>query len=148
MKKIKFLLVVTLLFSILILSSCKVKETSIEEYVELVYHYHVLMEKENVCIDLRDLNTSYSEGHFKGFINYNYGNGSPEEFLIYINSMYSKNIYIFLIDENGEYVEEASKTLIKNGYKNIIICKDGYNKIVEHATEYLQVVTGIDDCGC
>lgn len=148
MKKIKFLLVVTLLFSILILSSCKVKETSIEEYVELVYHYHVLMEKENVCIDLRDLNTSYSEGHFKGFINYNYRNGSSEEFLIYINSMYSKNIYIFLIDENGEYVEEASKTLIKNGYKNIIICKDGYNKIVEHATEYLQVVTGTDDCGC
>ncbi len=148
MKKSSFLLVVALLLSLILLTSCKVKKTTKEEYVDLVYRYHVLMEKDNVCIDLRDLNTSYNTGHFKGFINYNYQKGSKDEFLIYMNSMYNKSTHIFLIDENGEYVNEASNILLKNGYKNVIIYEFGYNDIIGYAKEHLQIVTGTDDCGC
>ena len=148
MKKSSFILLVALLLSLILLTSCKVKKTTKEEYVDLVYRYHVLMEKDNVCIDLRDLNTSYNTGHFKGFINYNYQKGSKDEFLIYMNSMYNKSTYIFLIDENGEYVNEASNILLKNGYKNVIIYEFGYNDIVDYAKEHLQIVTGTDDCGC
>ena len=82
MKKISFLLIITL--SLFVLVSCKIKKTSKEEYVDLLYRYHTLMKEENVCIDLRDLNQEYANGHIKGFINYNYQNGSDEEFLIYM----------------------------------------------------------------
>lgn len=146
MKRIS--LIVLLVLSIFVLSSCKVQTLSKEKYVKLYYDYHVQSEKPSGAIDLRDLNTDYASGHIKGFLNYNYQNGNKEEFLYYVSSLYNKNTYIFLIDNNGEYVSEASNILKEAGYKHIIIYQDGYYNIEEYAKDYLQIVTGTDDCGC
>lgn len=146
MKRISlFVLVIS---TLLLLSSCKVKSLSKEDYVELYYSYHVYQEKETGCIDLRDLNGEYAKGHIKGFVNYNYQNGNVEEFIYYVSSLFNKKTYIFLIDNNGEYVKEASKILKQEGYKHIIIYEKGYKNLIEYAKEYLQIVEGTDDCGC
>ena len=147
MKKCSFLLIVVI-FTLFLLSSCSIKNVSQDEYLELLYKYHVLEEKENACIDLRDLHSSYSAGHIKGFVNYNYNNGSKEEFLIYVSSMYSKDVYIFLIDEDGSIINEAAQVLKNAGYKHIIVYEEGYKKLEEKAKESFHIIEGIDDCGC
>lgn len=144
MKKINLTLII---FILLMLTSCKVKSYSKEEYVDKIYHYHVLQEKDNVCVDLRTLE-EYGKGHIKGFVNYNYKNGSNEEFISYMTSMYDKNIYIFLIDEDGKNVVDASSILKKEGYKNIIIFEKGYDNLELYASKNLEIVEGIDDCNC
>lgn len=146
MKRIS--LIVLLLLSIFVLSSCQIKTTSKEEYVKLYYDYHVQSKKSTGAIDLRDLNTDFASGHIKGFVNYNYQKGNKEEFIYYVSSMYNKNTYIFLIDNNGESVVEASNILKEEGYKHIIIYQEGYSMLEDYAKEYLQIVTGTDDCGC
>ena len=144
MKKINLTLII---FILLMLTSCKVKSYSKEKYVDKIYHYHVLQEKDNVCVDLRTLE-EYGKGHIKGFVNYNYQNGSNEEFIYYMTSMYDKNIYIFLIDEDGKNVVDASSILKKEGYKNIIIFEEGYDNLELYASKNLEIVEGIDDCNC
>lgn len=145
MKKTNLILVITLL--LFLLTSCKVKTYSKEKYVDCFYNYHVLQKKDNACIDLRELD-EYSKGHIKGFVNYNYKQGSKEEFIQYMTSMYDKDIYIFLIDDYGDHVEKAADILKKEGYKRIIICDVGYNDLEEYAKKHLQIVEGIDDCNC
>lgn len=144
MKKINLTLII---FILLMLTSCKVKSYSKEKYVDKIYHYHVLQEKDNVCVDLRALE-EYGKGHIKGFVNYNYQNGSNEEFISYMTSMYDKNTYIFLIDEDGKNVVDASSILKKEGYKNIIIFEEGYDNLELYASKNLEIVEGIDDCNC
>lgn len=148
MKTNKIFLIILSIFFILTLTSCTIKKLNKDEYINLVYKYHTLMEKDNVCIDLRDLNTSYAKGHIKGFINYNYRNGSDEEFIVFMNTMYNKNIYVFLIDEDGSDVFHVAKLLKDNGYRHIIIYDGGYQKLEQYAKKYMQIVSGIDDCGC
>ena len=146
MKRISFLAII--LLSLVTLSSCKIKTFSKEKYVQCFYNYHVQSEKNAVGIDLRDLETEYASGHIKGFVNYNYQKGSKEEFIIYVTSLYNKKTYIFLIDNNGEYVHSVAQILKEEGYKNIIVYDKGYNDIEEYAKETLQIVEGTDDCGC
>lgn len=143
---------ISILFSIaimlLMLSSCsKIEVKNKEEYVDLLYNYHTLGKKDTACIDLRTLD-KYGEGHLKGYINYNFEEGSSEEFILFITRLYNKNVYIFLIDESGEYVNMASNLLKDEGYKHIIIYEEGYKSISEYASNYILVVEGIDDCGC
>lgn len=146
MKKISTMLV--LLCFVLCLASCSIKSVDSDSFVKKYYHYHVLGEKLTGAIDLRDLETEYAEGHIKGFVNYNYQNGNKEEFVYFVTSLYNKSAYIFLIDNEGEYVHEAAEILKEEGYKNIIICPDGY-KSVQGCTEgYLAIIQGTDDCGC
>lgn len=145
MKKTNLLLVIILL--LMFLTSCKVKVCSKEKYVDMIYHYHVLQEKDNACIDLRTLD-EYSKGHIKGFVNYNFKNGSKEEFVYYMKSMYDKKIYIFLLDDYGGYVQKAAEILKKEGFKKVVICEDGYSEIETYAKKYLQIVEGTEDCNC
>ena len=146
MKRISLLVI--LLSSLFLLTSCKIKTLSKEKYVEQFYEYHVQSKKEAVGIDLRDLNTDYASGHIKGFVNYNFQKGNKEEFIIFVTSLYNKNTYIFLIDSNGEYVIEAANYLKEEGYKNIIVYENGYDDIKDYAKNSLQIVEGTDDCGC
>lgn len=146
MKRISLFVLIILVLCLL--SSCKVMNLSKEDYVKKYYDYHVQQEKVTGCIDLRDLNTDYATGHIKGFINYNYSNGNDDEFKYFVSSLYNKSTYIFLIDSNGEYVVHAAKVLKQEGYKHIIIYQRGYNDLIGYAQNYLQIVEGIDDCGC
>ncbi len=146
MKRISILFIS--LLSLLILSSCnRIEELNKEEYINSFYCYHTLGEEEAVGIDLRTLE-EYGNGHLKGYINYNFENGNKEEFIIFVTSVYNKDTYIFLIDKTGEYVNLASNVLKDEGYKHIVIYKDGFDSICEYASDYIPIVEGIDDCGC
>lgn len=146
MKRISIL--IFLFCFLLTLTSCKVNKLPKEDFINKYYHYHVLEEKKTGAIDLRDLHSEYAEGHLKGFLSYNYQNGNKEEFIYYVSSLYNKKTHIFLIDSRGEYVIEAANFLKEAGYRYIYICEDGYTNLEEYAKKYIQIVDGIDDCGC
>lgn len=146
MKRISILIFsICLLFT---LTSCKVKNLTKEDFVDKYYHYHVLEEKETGAIDLRDLHSEYAMGHLKGFVNYNFQNGNKEEFIYYVSSLYNKNFHIFLIASNKEDIQEASTFLKEEGYKHIYIYEEDFDTLLEYAKDYIQIIEGIDDCGC
>ncbi len=148
MKRINlFLFLVLTLF---LLTSCaKIKEydsTTSEEYIDLIYN-HIDKDKEYLLIDARSLE-EYAKGHFFGFINYDIEKGTLDEFGYKIESMHSKDKSIFIIDEDGRYVESLASVLLDAGYKKIYIYTSGFNKLNEYNNDDFQIVTGTDDCEC
>lgn len=152
MKKISIIII--FLLGLLLFASCNIKtyktyeEDMAKEFIDEIYEY-IDNGKANYClIDVRDLNTSYANGHFKGFINYDIKNGTIDEFLYKIESMYSKDKTIFIIDEDGSNIEELMNKLKDKGYKKIHGYLGGYNRLEEENNNDFEVVTGTDDCGC
>ncbi len=151
MKKISFLFIFILLT--LTLTSCKKEEYKSfkigeeKEFIDQIYEY-IDNDKEYCLIDVRDLETEYAKGHFKGFINYSIEKGNIEEFTYKIESMYSVEKAIFIVDKDGTKVTDLMNALKNNGYKKIYIYLGGYNLLEEKNNNDFVVVTGKDDCGC
>ena len=72
-------------------------------------------------VDVRDLDNAFAKGHFRGFINYDIEKGNMDEFIYRIESMYSKDKTIFIIDEDGSWVQQLQQALKKAKYKKVII---------------------------
>ena len=53
-----------------------------------------------------------------------------------------------LIDKDGSIVTQAAVKLKGAGYKNIYIYTSGYDTIINHLNGKIEIVTGVDDCGC
>ena len=147
-------IIIVFLILLLTLSSCGKKnymiydEASSRKFINEIYD-HIEKGKSDYClIDVRDLNNSYASGHFKGFINYDIQNGTIDEFLYKIESMYSKDKTIFIIDEDGSKIEELMKELKNKGYKKIHGYTGGYNNLLKENNNDFEIVTGTDDCGC
>lgn len=151
MKRIKLFFLFMII--LLILGGCNKRAIIVSDkdnyqiFVNAYYSYQIGEKEGFVAIDLRTLN-EYSEGHFKGFINYDYSKGTDDELITTLKGMYNNETVVFLIDDGNNYVEIFSKILFDSGYKNIYLFKDGYNNLVPLATNDLFVVTGSDDCGC
>ena len=151
MKRISFLLI--MLFILICLTSCKKEEYKKynigqeKEFINQIYDY-IDNNKEYCLIDVRDLETEYSTGHFKGFINYSIEKGNTSEFVYKIKSMYSKEKAIFIIDKDGSKVEELMAALKEEGYPKIYIYLGGYGNLEKNNNDDFIVVTGTDDCGC
>lgn len=151
MKKISFLLIIFII--IFSLTSCKKEEYKTfgigkeKQFIDQIYEY-IDNDKEYCLIDLRDLETEYALGHFKGFINYSIEKGNTAEFVYKIKSMYSTNKTIFMIDKDGTKVEELMNALKDEGYPKIYIYLGGYEKLNESNNDDFVIVTGKDDCGC
>ena len=62
--------------------------------------------------------------------------------------MYSKDKTIFIIDEDGSYVETLQSVLNTRGYKKVIIYLGGYERLKDENKNDFEIVNGIDDCGC
>ena len=149
MKKIS--LIIVTIFSIFLLSSCqKIKTYPSDDarlFIDEIYQHISQSKGDYALIDVRYLE-DYGNGHFKGVINYDIENGSEEEFLYKIESLYNKEKTLFLIDQDGQNVEALSLVLKKAGYKKIRIYLGGYENLVKVNQDDFQIVTGIDDCGC
>lgn len=152
MKKISF--VIILFICLLCLSSCKKSKYVTynigeeQKFFDQVYEF-IDKENNNYClVDVRELETSYASGHFRGFINYDIKNGSVDEFVYKMKSMYSLDKAIFIIDEDGTDVTTLMDALKDEGYKKIYIYLGGYQKLNEANNSDFVVVTGTDDCGC
>ena len=152
MKKISILLI-TLIMTLFI-SSCantQYKYYGIgdeKRFIDKIYEY-VDEEKHEYClVDVRTLEEEYAQGHFFGFINYDIKNGTIEEFIYKMESMYSKNRAVFIIDSDGTYVDNLLKVLKDKGYKKIYVYEGGYSRLVAANNGDFSIVTGTDDCGC
>ena len=150
MKKISLLI---LIFISMFLFKKKKKKTNYivgEEraFIDKIYEYIEKKPKDYCLVDVRDLNEAYGMGHFRGFINYDIQNGNTDEFIYKIESMYSKDKTIFIIDEDGSYVETLQSVLNTRGYKKVIIYLGGYERLKDENKNDFEIVSGIDDCGC
>lgn len=151
MKKSSIILLVFLM--LLSLSGCQKKYQSYSvgeerKFIEKIYEY-IEEDENNYClIDVRSLDESYAKGHFFGFINYDITRGNINEFVYKIESMYSKDKAIFMIDEDGSYVQKLMEALKEVKYKKIYIYEGGYSRLLNANNDDFSVVTGKDDCGC
>lgn len=150
MKKISLLLMVILIGLCLCGCQKQYKTYSVGEerkFIDKIYEY---IDKDNdyCLIDVRNLDEEYAKGHFFGFINYDIKKGTLEEFKYKIESMYSKDFAIFIIDSDGTYVKSLQEVLKEVGYKKIYIYEGGYYKLSLENNDDFSIVTGKDDCGC
>lgn len=166
MKKIYKLFTLLLIFSfIFMISSCKkvhvVDEDNADLFVDEYYEYLADNKQGFVALDLRNLEPDYANGHLKGFKSYQYyiarNHLEPDSvyneristtFIKWMELNYSKNLTVFLIDSSGDIVTQAAVKLKDAGYKNIFIYTSGYDTIVNKLNGKIEIVTGVDDCGC
>lgn len=118
------------------------------KFIDKIYDYIEKNEHNYVLVDVRQLDEEYAKGHFFGFINYDIENGSIGEFVYKIESMYSKDKAIFIIDKDGSYVNELMQALKNKKYKKIYIYEGGYSRLFDANNNDFTVVIGKDDCGC
>ena len=161
----KTLIILFTTLFVLTFSSCKkvyiYDESKADDFINEYYEYLADNKQGFVAIDLRNLNPDYSDGHLKGFKSYQYyiarNEKEPdsvyesrisETFCKWIQQNYSKDLAVFLIDYNGTVVEQAAVKLKGLGYKNVYIYTGGYDTIVNHLNDLVEVVTGVEDCGC
>lgn len=151
MKKISILLIALLLIMITSCVNTQYKYYGIgdeKRFIDKIYEY-VDEEKHEYClVDVRELEEEYAMGHFFGFTNYDIKNGSIEEFVYKMESMYSKNRAVFIIDSDGSYVDSLLKALKECNYKKIYVYEGGYSRLLAANNGDFSVVTGTDDCGC
>ena len=150
MKKINLIFVIVMM--LLVISSCQ--KTTVDQigeersFIDEIYKY-IDSNKTNYClVDVRDLDNAFAKGHFRGFINYDIEKGNMDEFIYRIESMYSKDKTIFIIDEDGSWVQQLQQALKKAKYKKVIIYLGGYQRLEKENQNDFEVVTGKDDCGC
>ena len=126
-----------------------------QEYIDELYLYETGKKQDVVYIDLRITGdeenpnpNEYDSGHIKGFINYNYENGSKEEFTNWIKGQYHLKTAVFLIDDGSGKTVKVSDWLKEIGYSKVIAFTDGFQKLVELGEDQLYIVTGLDNCAC
>ncbi len=147
MKKIN--LVLCLFIILLFITSCNktFKKEKAEVFIDEIYKC-IESGKPYCLIDVRKLNEEYAIGHFKGFINYDIENGSVSEFVYKIESMYSKDKTLFIIDKDGSQVSILKDALKKAGYHKINIYLGGYDELLKANHGDFEIEVGIDNCGC
>ena len=162
-KRILFILIlVTLCFTMI---SCKkvnvFDETKANDYIDAYYEYLSDQKQGFVAIDLRTLESEYAEGHLKGFISYQYyktkkenetdavyESRMSESFNKWMTLNYSKSLTVFLLDNDGKVANREALKLKNQGYKKIYIYTGDFNTLQEQANGVIEIVKGIDDCGC
>ncbi|MCM1259996.1 MAG: rhodanese-like domain-containing protein [Prevotella sp.] len=117
-------------------------------FFEAIYQYSEKNEHNYVLLDIRKRDTSYANGHFFGFMNYDIEQGNLEELGRHLQSMHHQKKTIFIIDENGQDVEQVATYLASIGYRKIRIYLGGYTTLLSYNEQYFQVVTGLEDCDC
>ena len=121
----KYSLIFILVLMLIVVCGCsKIKIYKVDEertFIDEIYKHISKSKNDYFLVDARELNTKYASGHFRGFINYDIKNGTIDEFLYKIESLYAKNKTAFIIDEDGEYVEMLATSLKDAGYKKIYI---------------------------
>lgn len=156
MKKISKIFICLFLFLILFfMTSCRKKISKYElnegiSFLEKIKEYALKNEHDYVLIDLRQLDEEYAMGHFFGFTNYDLTRGNLDEFGAFVSNMYNPEKTVFIIDKDGNTVEQASQKLKQIGYKNIHIYLGGYEKLntYNENENYFRIVTGKEDCNC
>lgn len=166
MKKIAsyFILIISFV-SLLFLTGCKkvyvISNDNVSEFVDEYYEYLADNKQGFVALDLRNLDPDYAEGHLKGFKSYQYyiarNHLEPDTvynerisntFIKWMEQNYNKDLTVFLIDNDGSIVTHAAVKLKGAGYKKIYIFTSGYDNIINHLNDKIEIVTGVDDCGC
>lgn len=166
MKKIAnyFILIISFV-SLLFLTGCKkvyvISKDNASEFVDEYYEYLADNKQGFVALDLRNLDPDYAEGHLKGFKSYQYyiarNHLEPDTvynerisntFIKWMEQNYNKDLTVFLIDNDGSIVTQAAVKLKGAGYKKIYIFTSGYDNIINHLNDKIEIVTGVDDCGC
>lgn len=148
--KFKFIGILLIMILSCSLMSCKkiYKENEARAFIDEIYEYIDSNKGNYGLIDVRPLDESYALGHFKGFINYDIEEGTINEFIYKIESLYTKEKALFLIDEDGSKVIALKDVLKEHGYKKVYIFLGGYEKLaLENQNDFI-VVTGKEDCGC
>ena len=74
--------------------------------------------------------------------------GSLEELGNHLQMMHHKKKTIFIIDEDGQAVEQVASYLASIGYRKIRVYLGGYQALLSYNEQYFQVVTGLEDCDC
>ncbi len=163
MKRISKILIILIL--LLTLTSCKkiksYNDSNGDKFIDEYYEYLADNKQGYVAIDLRKLEPDYANGHLNGFKSYQYqltkNENEQEEkyierisntFLKWIELNYSKDLTIFLIDYDGSIVEKEIVNLEKIGYKKIYIYIDGYDTLINHLNNKVEIKKGVEDCGC
>ncbi len=117
-------------------------------FFEAIDQYSQKNEHNYVLLDLRKRDASYANGHFFGFMNYDIEQGSLEELGNHLQRMHHKKKTIFIIDEDGQAVEQVASYLASIGYRKIRVYLGGYQALLSYNEQYFQVVTGLEDCDC
>lgn len=166
MKRVINLFLVALsLLSLMLFTGCKkvhvINETEATKFVDEYYEYLADNKQGFVALDLRTLDPDYASGHLKGFMSYQYhiarnhlepdsvyNERISETFIKWMELNHSKDLTVFLIDKDGSIVTQVAVKLKGAGYKNIYIYTSGYDTIINHLNGKIEIVTGVDDCGC
>lgn len=149
-----------ILLSMIFLTSCgKIKLIDKEKtFCEKLEKYDINPEirKQTVFLDLRitgDENSTketYAAYHFNGAVNYNYRNGSKEEFIYWFTTRYNTNYTVFLFDDGDGAVAEVKDILKEEGYKEIYGFTKGYEKLrkSDEYTKRFVETKGLEGCDC
>ena len=162
---VRYLVYVMFAVSLVFLGGCKkvhvVNNDNASEFVDEYYEYLADNKQGFIALDLRNLDPDYASGHLKGFKSYQYyiarNHLEPDTvynerisstFIRWMEQNYNKDLTVFLIDKDGSVVSQAAVKLKGIGYKNIYIYTSGYDTIVNYLNDKIEIVTGVDDCGC
>lgn len=154
MKKIS--LVLLLIFSVFLLTSCeKIKETAdAYEFIDLLYDVQTGEIERGMVIDVRPLDdgteNDYESGHVLGAINYQPNTKNQEEFIQWITSIKVTETEVLIYDNGNLEYQEIIPYLQEAGYKKITIFTVGYRHLKAYGDFLMKIeeATGIDDCGC
>lgn len=129
-----------------------------QEFIDIYYEYYAGYESDFVGIDLRDYDTQYTEGHFKGFVSFDYfpgmveGNvneqGYVDRFSSWVKLNYNKKITIFLVDSGNGIVEKVMKILEDNDFESVYGFKGGYDSLINVNNNVIDIITGGEGCNC
>ncbi len=153
---IKTLILITLLFTI---TGCKHEMRMFDEpekFIEELYDFQVDTDSEYVIIDFRPLGENevvgqdYATSHISGAAHYDYIVDKPNEFINWVNSLYTTKTSFFLIDNGEGLVEEIGKSLGENGFNRVYVFTKGYDTLKSSPAyeTYLYEGKGTEDCGC
>lgn len=154
------LILVTLCFTMI---SCKkvnvFDDTKASDYIDAYYEFLSDQKQGFVAIDLRNLESEYAKGHLKGFISYqyyktkkenetdsSYESRMSENFNKWMTLNYSKSLTVFLLDCDEKVGNQEALKLKNQGYKKIYIYTGDFNTLQTNGI--IEIVKGIDDCGC
>ncbi len=149
----KYILIISLLFLLIILTSCVTITDDEQKFVDKLYKQQT--EKIiGLVVDLRVRGTeaeephTFSEHHISGAKSFDLENDS--DFASWIKKLSNNKVTIFIVDSGkGEYIEIV-EILKELGYKDIVVYTKGYEtlRVSEAFTEAIFEGHGIDDCGC
>lgn len=149
----KSILIISLLFLLIFLTSCVTITDDEKKFVDKLYEQQT--EKiTGLVVDLRIRGTeaeephTFSEHHISGAKSFDVVN--DKDFATWIKKLSNNKVTIFLVDSgNSEYVEIV-EILKELGYKDIVVYTKGYEylRTTTAFTEAIYEGHGIDDCGC